>query len=137
MYSRKQFDRAMYALRAQSSNLLTLHGVLQQLDGLVQVSECQLTGFLTMEVGIFAALVPSSSIRRPTRVQLDACAREAEKISALINAQSPRITTNLALSCLTVSHLLEPTPNGAAYYGPPAMWVLPLLLLVIRVIVDP
>ncbi|KAH8322411.1 hypothetical protein KR067_003099 [Drosophila pandora] len=131
MYSRKQFDRAMYALRTQSSNLLTLHGVLQQLDGLVQVSECQLTGFLTMEVGIFAALVPSSSIRRPTRIQLDACAREAEKISALINAQSPRITTNLALSSLTVSHLLEPTPNGAAYHGALAMWVLPLLLLLV------
>lgn len=135
IYSRKQFDRAMYGLRAQSSTLLTLQGVLQQLDGLVQVSECQLTGFLTMEVGIFVAIVPSSSIKRPTHLQLEACAREAEKISSLINAQSPRITTNLALSCLTVSHLLEPTPNGATSYGPHAIWILPLLLLVSRVII--
>lgn len=135
IYSRKQFDRAMYGLRAQSSTLLTLQGVLQQLDGLVQVSECQLTGFLTMEVGIFVAIVPASSIKRPTHLQLEACAREAEKISSLINAQSPRITTNLALSCLTVSHLLEPTPNGATSYGPHAIWILPLLLLVSRVII--
>ncbi|KAH8300532.1 hypothetical protein KR018_011840 [Drosophila ironensis] len=131
IYSKKQFDRAMYGLRAQSSSLLTLHGVLQQLDSLVQVSECQLTGFLTMEVGIFVALVPSSSIKWPTRVQLEACAREAEKISSLINAQSPRITTNLALSCLTVSHLLEPTPNGAAPVG---MLLPPVLLLAFTLI---
>ncbi|KAH8234892.1 hypothetical protein KR032_005108 [Drosophila birchii] len=136
IYSRKQFDRAMYGLRAQSTTLLTLHGVLQQLDGLVQVSECQMTGFLTMEVGIFVALVPASSVKRPTRLQLEACAREAEKISSLINAQSPRITTNLALSCLTVSHLLEPTPNGASASGYHATWmVLPLLLLAFRLIV--
>ncbi|XP_017138148.1 reversion-inducing cysteine-rich protein with Kazal motifs [Drosophila miranda] len=135
IYSRKQFDRAMYGLRAQSSTLLTLHGVLQQLDGLVQVSECQLTGFLTMEVGIFVALVPSSSIKRPTRLQLEACAREAEKISSLINAQSPRITTNLALSCLTVSHLLEPTPNAANLYGSRTLWLMPLILFLGRSLV--
>ncbi|XP_052848227.1 LOW QUALITY PROTEIN: reversion-inducing cysteine-rich protein with Kazal motifs [Drosophila gunungcola] len=135
IYSRKQFDRAMYGLRAQGSSLLTLHGVLQQLDGLVQVSECQLTGFLTMEVGIFVAVVPSSRIKRPTRLQLEACTREAEKISSLINAQSPRITTNLALSCLTVSHLLEPTPNGAKSYGSHTTWILPLLLLAFRLII--
>lgn len=136
IYSRKQFDRAMYGLRAPSSTLLTLHGVLQQLDGLVQVSECQMTGFLTMEVGIFVALVPASSVKRPSRLQLEACAREAEKMSSLINAQSPRITTNLALSCLTVSHLLEPTPNGATSSGYHTTWmILPLLLLAFRLIV--
>jgi len=88
-----------------------------------------------MEVGIFVAVVPASSIKRPTRLQLEACAREAEKISSLINAQSPRITTNLALSCLTVSHLLEPTPNGATSYGTHTIWILPLLLLILRLII--
>ncbi|KAH8371917.1 hypothetical protein KR093_009281, partial [Drosophila rubida] len=111
IYSRKQLDRAYYALRGERSSLLTLHGILQQLDQLVQVSECQLTGFLSMEVGIFVALVPRG---QPTGLQVKACEVEAEKISTLISSQSPRITTNLALSSLTVSHMLEPTPNAAA-----------------------
>ncbi|EDV97140.1 reversion-inducing cysteine-rich protein with Kazal motifs [Drosophila grimshawi] len=116
IYSRKQLDRAFYALRGQESSLLTLHGVLQELDRLVQVSECQLTGFLTMEVGIFVALVPRTT--HTTRLQLKVCLAEAEKISALISSQSPRITTNLALSSLTVSHMLEPTLNGVALVLP-------------------
>ncbi|KAH8405276.1 hypothetical protein KR222_001076, partial [Zaprionus bogoriensis] len=111
IYSRKQLDRSFYALRDQHSSLLTLHGVLKEIDGLVQISECRLTGFLTMEVGIFVALVPRG---RPTELQLQACAAEAEKISDMINSLSPRITTNLALSSLTVSHMIDPTPNGTA-----------------------
>ncbi|KAL7734988.1 hypothetical protein ACLKA6_011252 [Drosophila palustris] len=112
IYSRKQLDRAFYALRDVHNSLLTLHGILKELDHLVQVSECQLTGFLTMEVGIFVALIPRGP--RPSGLQMKACEAEAEKISTLISSQSPRITTNLALSSLTVSHMLEPAPNGAA-----------------------
>lgn len=111
IYSRKQLDRSFYALRDQRSSLLTLHGVLKEIDSLVQISECQLTGFLTMEVGIFVALVPRD---HPTALQLKACGEEAVKISSLISSQSPRITTNLALSSLTVSHMIEPTQSGTA-----------------------
>ncbi|XP_046867726.1 reversion-inducing cysteine-rich protein with Kazal motifs [Drosophila willistoni] len=117
IYSKKQLDRATYALKGKKSSLLTLRGVLQQLDSLIQINECQLTGFLTMEVGIFVALVPKTR-GSPTRLQLEACGREAEKISALINAQSPSITTNLVLSSLTVSHLLQPLSSGGWVQGP-------------------
>ncbi|XP_034105821.1 reversion-inducing cysteine-rich protein with Kazal motifs [Drosophila albomicans] len=122
IYSRKQLDRAYYALRGERTSLLTLRGILQQLDHLVQVSECQLTGFLSMEVGIFVALVPRG---QPTGLQVKACEAEAEKISTLISSQSPRITTNLALSSLIVSHMLESTPNAAATV--PAYGYAPLL----------
>ncbi|XP_017843823.2 reversion-inducing cysteine-rich protein with Kazal motifs [Drosophila busckii] len=115
IYSRKQLDRANYALRGQHSLLLTLQGVLHQLDTLVQLSECQLTGFLSMEVGIFVALVPRGQVNK---LQLQACAAEAEKISTLISTQSPRITSNLALSSLTVSHMLEPSLSAAAPIAP-------------------
>ncbi|KAH8299658.1 hypothetical protein KR044_004307, partial [Drosophila immigrans] len=128
IYSRKQLDRAFYALRGERNSLLTLHGILQQLDGLVQVSECQLTGFLSMEVGIFVALVPRG---HPTGLQAKACEAEAEKISTLISSQSPRITTNLALSSLTVSHMLEPSPNGAATLSPQEHTAVLLGLLVL------
>ncbi|XP_030571059.1 reversion-inducing cysteine-rich protein with Kazal motifs isoform X1 [Drosophila novamexicana] len=126
IYSRKQLDRAYYALRGQQSSLLTLRGILQELDHLVQVSDCQLTGFLTMEVGIFVALVPRG---RPTLLQLKVCEAEAEKISSLISSQSPRITTNLALSSLSVSHMLEPTMNGAALVSPHGFAILAIGLL--------
>ncbi|KNC24010.1 hypothetical protein FF38_11603 [Lucilia cuprina] len=105
IYSRKQIDRALYALRGQHKDLLTLHSVLRELDSLIQISECQLTGFLTMEVGIFVAIVPRTNT--PTRMQIEACSREAEKISTLIAAQEHKITTNLILSGLTVSNMLE------------------------------
>lgn len=110
VYSRKQIDRALYAVRAQNKDLLTLHSVLQALDALVQFSECQLTGFLTMEVGIFVALVPRATT--PMRMQVEACAREAERISLMIESQSHEITTNLLLSGLIVSHLVEPSTDG-------------------------
>ncbi|XP_030245120.1 reversion-inducing cysteine-rich protein with Kazal motifs, partial [Drosophila navojoa] len=131
IYSRKQLDRAYYALRGQHSSLLTLHGILQEIDHLVQVSDCQLTGFLTIEVGIFVALVPRGP---PTLLQAKVCATEAEKISALISSQSPRITTNLALSALTVSHMLEPTVNGGALMPSQRISILLIGLLISRYI---
>ena len=113
IYSRKQIDRALYALKGQHKDLLTLHSVLRELDSLIQITECQLTGFLTMEVGIFVAIVPRTST--PTRMQIEACTREAEKISNLIGAQTHRVTTNLILSGLTVSNMLESNvENGGA-----------------------
>uniref|UniRef100_A0A1A9WE79 Reversion-inducing cysteine-rich protein with Kazal motifs n=1 Tax=Glossina brevipalpis TaxID=37001 RepID=A0A1A9WE79_9MUSC len=112
IYSRKQIDRALYALRGQHKDLLTLHSVLRELDALIQITECQLTGFLTMEVGIFVGIVPRTST--PTRMQIEACTREAEKISAMILAQSHRITTNLILSGLTESNILEGNVDNKA-----------------------
>ncbi|XP_037952722.1 reversion-inducing cysteine-rich protein with Kazal motifs-like [Teleopsis dalmanni] len=112
IYSRKQIDRALYALRGQSRELLTLHSILREVDNLVQVTECQLTGYLTMEVGIFIAILPRTN--SPTRIQIEACTREAEKISALIETQSHKITTNLVLSSLTVSHMLDPSLESSA-----------------------
>ncbi|XP_073837300.1 reversion-inducing-cysteine-rich protein with kazal motifs [Musca autumnalis] len=112
IYSRKQIDRALYALRGQHKDLLTLRSVLHELDSLIQVTECQLTGFLTMEVGIFVAIVPRAST--PTRMQIEACTREAEKLSSFITAQSHKITTNLILSGLTMSNMLDPSIENSS-----------------------
>ncbi|XP_054733430.1 reversion-inducing cysteine-rich protein with Kazal motifs [Anastrepha obliqua] len=125
VYSRKQIDRALYAVRGQHKDLLTLNSVLQALDALVQLAECQLTGFLTMEVGIFVALVPRATA--PMRIQIEACVREAERISTLIDAQSHEITTNLLLSGLTVSHLVEENVDG----GGGRMLVMPSLAIIV------
>lgn len=112
IYSRKQIDRALYALRGQHKGLLTLHHILRELDALIEITECQLTGFLTIEVGIFVAIAPRLSA--PNRMQIEACGREAEKLSNLITTQSHRITTNLILSGLTESYLLEDNSESTA-----------------------
>lgn len=112
VYSRKQVDRALYALRGKNMELLTLRSVLTALDNLVQITECQLTGFLTMEVGMFIAIVPRP--QSPTQIQIEACTREAQKIATLIESQSHQITTNLALSALTVAHMIVPTVESSA-----------------------
>lgn len=112
IYSRKQVDRALYALKGKNMELLTLRSILKALDELIQISECQLTGFLTMEVDIFVGIVPRAT--HPTEIQIDACSREAQKIATLIQSQSHRITTNLALSALTVANLVQPTVESSA-----------------------
>lgn len=113
IYSRKQVDRALYALKGKNMELLTLRSILKALDELIQVSECQLTGFLTMEVDIFVGIVPRTL--KPTDIQIEACTREAQKIATLIQSQSHRVTTNLALSALTVANMVQPSVESAAH----------------------
>lgn len=112
VFSRKQIDRALYALKGKNTDALTLRAILQALEELIRVSQCRLSGYLTIETDIFVTV--QSTIRSPTFVQIEACQREAEKISTLISMQSHRITSNLALSSLTVAHVIQSTNlNGS------------------------
>lgn len=116
VYSRKQIDRALYALKGRHQELVTLRGVLQALSGLVRVSQCRLAGFLTMETDIFVTV--QSTVREPSFVQIEACAREADKIATLIGTQSHRVTSDLALSSLTVANPVPTsTVNDASAIG--------------------
>lgn len=116
VYSRKQIDRALYALKGRHQELVTLRGVLQSLSGLVRVSQCRLAGFLTMETDIFVTV--QSTAREPSFVQIEACAREADKIATLIGTQSHRVTSDLALSSLTVANSVPTsTVNDASAIG--------------------
>lgn len=45
--------------------------------------------------------------RSPSAVQLEACLREAEKLSSLVNMQSPRIVSELSLSSLTAASIVH------------------------------
>lgn len=104
VYSRKQIDRALYALKGKNTDSLTLRAILRGLSGLIRVSHCRLFGFLTMETDLFVTV--QSLHKEPSYIQIEACARESEKIATLISTQSHRITSDLALSSLTVANVV-------------------------------
>ncbi|XP_053683316.1 reversion-inducing cysteine-rich protein with Kazal motifs [Sabethes cyaneus] len=105
VYSRKQVDRALYALKGKDTENLTLKGLLQSLERLLQTVECRLSGQLTFENDIFV-MVENISYR-PNQLQEEICIREAEKLVTLIRTQSHRITSELNLSALTVATLVR------------------------------
>lgn len=103
IYSRKQIDRALFVLKGKNLELLTLRGILRALETLIRVSQCRLSGFLTIESDIFVLVHTTGD--RITSIQHEACVREAEKIATLIDTQSHRITSDLSLSALTVANV--------------------------------
>ncbi|KAG4072634.1 hypothetical protein HA402_004723 [Bradysia odoriphaga] len=104
VYSRKQIDRALYALKGKNTEALTLRAILRGLSGLIRISHCRLFGFLTMETDLFVTV--QSLHKEPSYIQIEACVRESEKIATLISSQSHRITSDLALSSLTVANIM-------------------------------
>lgn len=105
IYSRKQIDRALFTLKGKNTDILTLKGFLRALDNLIQVAHCHLSGYLTIENDIFV-IVNSHEVNL-SEVQHEACFREAEKIATLIDTQSHKITSNIALSALTVANVVR------------------------------
>ncbi|GJQ88370.1 putative reversion-inducing cysteine-rich protein with Kazal, partial [Trypoxylus dichotomus] len=111
LFSRKQIDRALYALQKKDTYPLTLKAMLQALSRTIQVAQCALRGYLTIEMDIFVIVETTES--NPSQLQLEACIREAEKIASLINTQSPRVASELSLSSLVLATPVH-TQNKAA-----------------------
>lgn len=109
LYSRKQIDRALYALRGNSLTSLTLKSVLNSLQRHVQVAECVVRGFLTVELDIF--IMVQSSEKKASDLQIEACVREAEKLASLVRRHSARIASELSLSSLTVATEVHTLPS--------------------------
>jgi len=107
VYSRKQVDRALYALKGKNTESLTLRSIMRTLENLIQISQCRLTGFLTIEADLFVSVHTTAT--SPSIIQIEACTREAEKIATLISTQSHRITSELSLSALTVANIVQTT----------------------------
>ncbi|XP_050297871.1 reversion-inducing cysteine-rich protein with Kazal motifs [Anthonomus grandis grandis] len=101
LYSRKQIDRALYALQNKSTEAVNLRSFLKGLDRQIQVAQCTIRGYVTVESDVF--VVVQSTERSPSSLQLEACVREAEKLGSLVNSKSPRIASELSLSSLTVA----------------------------------
>nr|CAD7402243.1 unnamed protein product [Timema cristinae] len=121
LYSQKQVDRALYILRGNTLSALTVHAVLTALERQVQVAECAVRGYLTVETDLFVLVQPVGSTRPPSDVQLEACIREAEKLANLVRGSSPRVLSELSLSALTTATESKKKPlidktNEKAYH---------------------
>lgn len=108
IYSKKQIGRAMYALKQKNMDVITLKSILRSLESLIKIGQCRLAGYLTIETDLFVT-IQSDNVNDipPNRIQIEACAREIERISILISTQSHQITSDVALSSLTVANLVQ------------------------------
>jgi len=122
IYSRKQIDRGIYALKNANTEVLTLKSILKSLQQLVKVSQCHLSGFLTFEADIMVIIY--SIHKHPTEVQVEVCRQEAQKIVNLIATKSHHFTSNLALSALIVANYVKPTVSLATFIYLPVHWTL-------------
>lgn len=133
LYSRKQIDRALYALQKLNTNSLNLYSMLTALERQIQLAQCILRGFVTVEMDIFIAI--QTTERHPSALQLEACIREAEKIASLVNMQSPRIASELSLSSLTAATLVHTQINASvSNLMCVQQFLIVLLAIVVRII---
>lgn len=84
---------------------LTLRALLRALERQIQVAQCVLRGYLSIELDILVLV--QTTERYPSALQLEACVREAEKIASLVNRQSPRVVSELSLSSLTAAKVVH------------------------------
>ncbi|XP_074032082.1 reversion-inducing-cysteine-rich protein with kazal motifs [Leptinotarsa decemlineata] len=131
LYSRKQIDRALYALQNRSTKSLNLYALLKALERQIQLAQCTLKGYLTVELDIFVAV--QSTERYPSELQLEACLREAEKIASLVNMQSPRVASELSLSSLTAASIVHTDRNGSVRSQVDLKWLFWTVLVTILV----
>lgn len=131
LYSQKQVDRALYALRGNAVSALTVGAVLQALERQVQVAECVVRGYLTVEMDLFV-LVQAVGRNPPSELQLEACEREAEKLANLVQGASPRILSELSLSSLTTATVVHIPVRSSARGVLPVYWILGVLLVCLR-----
>lgn len=114
VYSRKQIDRALYALSVRQQHLVTLQtGVLAALQRLIGTAGCRVSGYLTVEADVFVAV---HNVRPSTGAAAAAtavaCARELEKLATLIETQAPQVVSDVALSALIGARMMPPMEGG-------------------------
>lgn len=107
IYSRKQIDRGIYALKNSNLETLTLRSLLKSLQSLVKVSSCYLSGFLTFENDIM--IIVYSIHKDPSITEVEVCQQEAMKIANLISTKSHHFTSDLGLSSFIVANYIKPT----------------------------
>ncbi|XP_076822936.1 reversion-inducing cysteine-rich protein with Kazal motifs-like isoform X1 [Clavelina lepadiformis] len=91
---------------------VTMRDVIFLLRRQLHILECNAYGQLTTEGDM--AIVIVSRIPKPSLIQEEACTREAERLSRLINTRSPTLTSYLILSPLTASEISAPGDGGSA-----------------------
>lgn len=111
IYSRKQIDRGIYALKNMDLEALTLRSIMKSLQQLIKVSSCYLSGFLTFEADIMVLVYNID--KNPHGDQVAVCQKEAIKIANLISTKSHHFTSNLGLSSFILATYVKPTVSSS------------------------
>lgn len=111
VFSRKQIDRGIYALKNADLEALTLKSILKSLQQLIKVSSCYLSGFLTFETDLM--IIVYSIDKHPNEDQVEVCQQEAIKIANLISTKSHHFTSNLGLSSFILASYVKPTVSSS------------------------
>lgn len=127
VYSRKQIDRGIYALKNMDLEALTLKSILKSLQQLVKVSSCYLSGFLTFETDIMVLVY--SIDKNPHEDQVAVCQQEAIKIANLISTKSHHFTSNLGLSSFILASYVKPSVSSSTVIYPTCLLSLTCLCL--------
>lgn len=107
--------RVLYSLKQLAYNRegfsryesVTLEQVFQILRRHISTTECDLFGYHSVE-GDLVVLVMAVTAK-PTKLQVEACNREAQKIEALIDTGTPSFTSDMVLSALKAARSRVPT----------------------------
>lgn len=116
VYSRKQIDRGIYALKNTDLEALTLKSILKSLQQLIKVSSCYLSGFLTFESDLMVVIYNID--RNSNEEQIEVCQQEAKKIANLISTKSHHFTSNLGLSSFILATYVKPTVSSSIIMYP-------------------
>ncbi|KAK9507227.1 hypothetical protein O3M35_007133 [Rhynocoris fuscipes] len=111
LYSQKYIDRIVLNMDSELAESFLVENMLKALGRQIQVAECTLRGHLTIENDLIVLVTTTK--RNPSRIQLEACVLEAEKIAVLIQRSSPRIVSELGLSALITATIVH-QPNKSA-----------------------
>lgn len=113
VFSQKLLDQAVQA--SQSISLATVRTMTQKLKVHVKTAECDVFAYLGLDVTVIVLIEPNSP--DPSALQVEACVREAEKLQALVEQQSPTILMELPLSSLIGGFIIKPQ-SGSTNQAP-------------------
>merc|ERR550519_1681635 len=94
-----------------------------QLRRHLHVYECNLFGHISAEEELVLNVIFAPTSQKPTLTQIEACIREAERFSLLINQRSPTFTSDFLLSPLTAAQLVESSTKQSAPSKSASMFV--------------
>ncbi|GFT36811.1 reversion-inducing cysteine-rich protein with Kazal motifs [Nephila pilipes] len=110
VYSQRMLDQVVEAI--QSMEPATISKVAQKLQEHIKTAECDISTYLDEDFTIVALIFPN--IPRPSSLQIEACYQEAMKLQSLVEQRSPTLVTEIPLSALTGSYLVQPMSNSSS-----------------------
>ncbi|XP_055936022.1 reversion-inducing cysteine-rich protein with Kazal motifs-like [Argiope bruennichi] len=110
LYSQKLSDWSVEAIR--DVDPVVIQTIAEKFREHVKVTECDVFAYLSLESDIIVLVIAISD--SPTKLQVEACNREAEKLQALIKQQSPTLLTELPLSFFTTAIMIDPVSDSSA-----------------------